>query len=189
MSSSSPAPPNRATTGAAAGAAAPTTTLCKPCTGNPELISAVHAQILKLDLKIRGNVSILMIYGLIIVAIIALLAYILYILYRKYCLWRAMSAEADPPLQDPADTLSMSGILDDEIYASDKKQARANMVDAGVRIDAAMDQLETVYGPYNEQIKKYSRDVLREAPDDIIDRSVLDVSKDDFNYAPKKLRN
>ena len=92
-----------------------------------------------------------------------------------------MSDAANPDMKN-VDEFSLVGLRDDEIYQSDIDDMGPAAALASDRISAAMDRLGSVYSDYNKQITQYSKDVLKEKPDDIFDRSVLDSAKDDFKY-------
>ncbi len=159
---------------------------CTSCLTGSNALSDIKVQILKLDHKIRNVLSMLMIYASVFMFTLVVIIYVLYLLYGIFQQWRIMSAAVNPPLQLPSDTLSLTGIADDEVYASELALQREDkVVPMGMRINNAMDQLEATYGAYNDQITKYSREVLKKkTPDDVFDKRVLDASNDDFDYSP-----
>ena len=153
---------------------------CGTCLG-PSSLSNVKSNQLKLDLLIRTNITILFIYAFVFLATIGIFVYVLYMLYYMYRQWRIMSDAANPDMKN-VDEFSLVGLRDDEIYQSDIDDMGPAAALASDRISAAMDRLGSVYSDYNKQITQYSKDVLKEKPDDIFDRSVLDSAKDDFKY-------
>lgn len=164
---------------------------CRSC-GTTTDLNDFRAAIRRLEEYIRKRSLVLILYALIMVASIGLLLYVLWTMYTTFRQWRVLSDSANPQLKsgltydgtaiDGFDgSFSLTGAFDDEVYAS---ELRAGAEDAPLisdRIKAGMDRLEARYAQYNKQIAQYSKEVLREKePQDVVDRRVLDASKDDF---------
>lgn len=149
---------------------------CSVCTITTEVTEAI----LKIDTKIRQAGTILGIYVLVIIAITGIIVYLATNMYTLYRQWRVMAASADPVV----DSITVGGAAyvslgDDELYMADVE----NPVDEpSVRdkVNQGMDALEATYAEYNKQITEHSLNVLRKPADDLINRTVLDRTNDDF---------
>jgi hypothetical protein len=150
--------------------------VCNEC---PSMMTgSVREAKLQVDNAMRRSYKELGLYFLCICAIVVIMYFLFNWLYRLYRQWRVMAATVDPPL-DKYIVGSFENTGDDEIYQQDLYDQRP-VASYGEKIERGMAALESTYGEYNKQIKKYSKDVLKKAPEDIIDRGVLDRDNDDF---------
>ena len=123
----------------------------------------------------RNAGFIIAIYCLCFVALIGLAALVIYMILMLRSTWKGLVNDVKPLVYIPG-TTSMS---DDEIYSTTPLGA-TGIVQKGAMISKGMNELRSKYDKYNKQITEYSKNVLKEAPDDLFDKNVLDRGFDDF---------
>ncbi|KAG2483895.1 hypothetical protein HYH03_017289 [Edaphochlamys debaryana] len=151
---------------------------CNACTPDH---AGTGEYVLRISKQICQNVSVLVTYMIVSAGILGCIVFLINDMVDSWRQWRVISTQANPVSKYMAGTYVSGG--DDEVYQADVDNPVDTTIPLGHKIADGMKRLEQRYSAYNQQITNYSKNVLHvKEPDDLVDRNVMDRSKDDFNH-------